>query len=447
MMTGKIDLRSSLKARFTRQIVVAFTMLLTVFSGLTVAVIAGHLYRDAERDTKTILEDLARQQPNTVRGLIDGYNRFTDPRIWPMVIGRVWLRSPNAAATPTRPTDDGMLWNPATYRLSTGIGTSTYVIDWPLASDVALLTELSTVLVLVMLALLAAAVGMARWATSRILEPVKVMTSGVQRMLDQAQILPLPRTSARDEFYDLTELLNRVLSDLDEGRKRDHALLAAATHHLRTPLAVIRGNLEVASREDDFSSPTHAESMAAIYRTLEDMSRLIEDLLSMEHVADLPPKLLTTLVLKPTRATFMEDVSAMTVGRTDIAIEVGDAAIDETRTVLAYPEFARRAFWAVMENAFKYCEPGAGRIWVKLEGDGHRGLSGISIANNGPGIAPDEIPEVFTRFYQGRLGRPLGGGTGLGLSLAQSLMRAQSGMIELASSPALTRVTLWFRNA
>ncbi|WP_420824572.1 ATP-binding protein [Sulfobacillus harzensis] len=98
-----------------------------------------------------------------------------------------------------------------------------------------------------------------------------------------------------------------------------------------------------------------------------------------------------------------------------------------------------------MENALKYSDPVRGQIAMVLRWDVQSGYVGILVRNNGKGIPAYEMPLVFGRFYRGEEARVVEGGTGLGLSLAQSLMRAQHGTIGMTSADGTTEVTLWFR--
>jgi signal transduction histidine kinase len=438
--------RASLKLQLVRQIVVVIAILLTSFSALTLAAIAGHLYHDARRDTRTILNNLWSQHRRAISEVIHAYNRPTDPRIWMLRYGQVVARSPNTPPLPPKAQYSGLLWQPAAYQLDVHVRRDEFVIDWPLVSDWALLQQLSLVVLVVTLLGVAASLAVARWATRRTLGPVKSMTAGVQRMLDTGQIWPIPLPNGRDEFHDLAGLLNRLLTDLEERRQRDQALLADATHHLRTPLAVIRGNLDVALGGKPGRGPLHDESVAAVYRTVDDMAHLIEDLLAMEHAANLPHTVLIPMSLDEMAYEVIDDVRALTADRHNLRLDAVCATVG-TRSVTAYPAFARRAFWAVLENALHYCDPKAGHISVQIVDDPERGFRGITVGNNGAGIAAEELPKVFTRFYRGEAGRSFGQGTGLGLSLAQALMRAQGGTIGIVSKDSWTRVTLWFRLA
>lgn len=438
--------RASLKVRLTRQIVVVISILLAWFSAITLAAVAGYLYHDAHRDTRTILHNLTSQHREAVQEVIRAYNRPTDPRIWMLRQGIVVAQSPNAKPRPRDPQHTGILRHPVTYQLAAAVGRSQFVIDWPLTSDWLLLRDLSIIVVAVTLTGMGAGVAVARWTTRRTLGPVKSMTSGVQRMLNTGEIGPIPLPSGRDEFHDLAGLLNRLLANLEEQRQRDQQFISNATHQLRTPLAVIQGNMDRVLRAHPAAQDSHKESVSTLYRTVDDMAHLIDDLLTMENAANLSQALLQPMRLDEMTREVIEDVRALTTDRHELSVD-GCCPKGRPWSVMAYPAFARRAFWAVMENALTYCDAIAGHVTVEVVEDAERGFVGIAIGNNGLGILPEELPLVVSRFYRGTSGRTSGQGTGLGLALAQSLMRAQQGTLGLVSSSTWTRVTLWFRKA
>lgn len=442
MMRKAGDRRISIRARLTRQFVAAVLAIVVTFAAVTLVAITMHLYRDAEVDARMILGNLTAQRRESTEVILDAYSRTTDPRIWILQGNRVINSSLNAPPAPPQLSYTGLLWQPATYQLSRTVAQTTFVIDWPLSSDAALLRELSLVVLLVTLAGMGAGVAAARWTTHRALAPVKSLTLGVRRMLDAGRIMQVPMPSGRDEFYDLAGLLNRLLSDLEERRQRERTLLADATHHLRTPMAVIRGNLDLVQAGEDINPAVRDESLVVIDRTLVDMSRLVDDLLTMEHARNLPTRLVVPLDLRALMREVVEDARAIANEGTTVTM---DQAPGGPAWGWAYPEFARRALWAIMENALKYCDSDHGQIAMAVKHDLDSGYVGILVSNNGKGIAAHEMPLIFSRFYRGEAARVTEGGTGLGLSLARSLMLAQSGTISMTSSDGTTEATLWFR--
>lgn len=433
---------SSIRARLTRQLVAAILGLLMSYGAVTLAAITRHLYRDAKFDTRTILSNLIAERRQSIAVVLDAYSRATDPRIWVIGDTRVIDRSPNARRSPPQWAYTGLLWGPVRYQLTRTVNHTTFVIDWPLLSDAALLRDLSVVAFFVTLAGMGAGVAIARWTARRAWVPLRSLTLGVRSMLDQDRVMPIPMSSDRDEFYDLAGLLNRLLSDVQARRKRDQALLADATHHLRTPMAVIRGNLDLVKNGAQIDPTVREESLAAIDRAVLDMSRLVDDLLAMEHASNLPPRLLMPWDLQVLAKEVYDDARAIAGDHINLAF------LEQTSGstwVKAYPEFARRALWAIVENALRYCDPIAGQIILRLRWDRPSGYVGISVRNNGKGIPSHEMPLIFSRFYRGATARTMDGGTGLGLSLAQSLMRAQHGTVGMTSTEGTTAATLWFR--
>lgn len=431
----------SLKAHLTRQVVLTILGMIIAFAMVTLAAITAHFYQDALFDSRMILRNLVSQRKTSQKLVLNVYNRSTDARIWVVQATHVIARSRNAPPTPPKFPYTGILLDPITYQLARPVNHVTFVVDWPLSSDVTLLRNLSLVVVLVTLAGMGVGIWASRWTTRRALKSVEAMTLGVRRMLDTGHVTPIPMPPVRDEFYDLTGLFNRLLSHLEERRQRDQALLADATHHLRTPMAVIRGNLDLVRTGKELSEVVRDESMAAIDRTLTDMSRLIDDLLAMESAHNLSAQLLVHLDLLALAREVFEDACAIASDSTHLMF---DHVFDGSIWVWAYPAFARRALWSIMDNALKYCDPVNGHLVMALTEDRSSGFSGISLTNNGRGIAAQDMPLIFSRFFRGKEAQAVGG-TGLGLSLAQSLMRAQLGTISMTSQNGKTHATLWFK--
>ncbi|NMP23177.1 HAMP domain-containing histidine kinase [Sulfobacillus sp. DSM 109850] len=381
--------RSSIRARLTRQFVAAILGLLMSFAAVTLAAIAVHLYRDAEFDTRMILGNLTSQQTESIEVVLDAYSRSTDPRIWVVRGARVIDGSPNALGTPPKLPYTGLLWNPVSYQLTRTVKHTTFVIDWPLSSDAALLRELSLVVLFVTLAGMGAGVATARWTTRRALVPLKSLTSGVRSMLDAGRIMPIPMSSGRDEFYDLAGLLNRLLSDLEERRQRDQALLADATHHLRTPMAVIRGNLDLVKAGEQIDRTVREESLAAIDRTVLDMSRLVDDLLTMEHAHNLPPRLLMPLDLLTLAKEVYDDARAIAGERINLAFDEHIAGgtwvytkAARTFPTLVNPFLSKARIW-LGENAEARAPTGVSRIRAACSVDDYGKCSQIQRSRQG----------------------------------------------------------------
>ncbi len=434
-----------LRRRLTREIMSAIVVLVLAFALTTLLAIGLHLDHDAQRDVHTLFSNLSRQNPRALTGLVQAYNRPSDPRIWVIKDQRVMDRSPNSPLQPPRAGLAGFIWQrPPVFQGQALRGGLTFVIDWPLASDLTLFRGLALVVAAVTALAAVAGVAIARWTTRRALEPVKTMTDGVQRMLDTRSIHPLPLPSGEDEFTKLAVLLNRLLASLEHQRQQERDLLADAAHHLRTPLGVIRGNLDILRRWHALDLSTRDECLETLDRTVTEMAQLARDLLTMEQASASVDISLSGLQLAVLLREVAEDASALAAAQPPLTVELTVEPSLSNIRVLAYEAFARRALWAVIENALKYCSPERGTVRLELCAAPNDPLLGVRVQDNGPGIPAEELPHVFTRFYRGAQARQ-SPGAGLGLALARALMQAQHGSIQIQADSRGTIVTLWFR--
>jgi two-component system sensor histidine kinase MprB len=254
-------------------------------------------------------------------------------------------------------------------------------------------------------------------------------------MLETNQFLPVQNPSRTDdEFSQLAELLSELLQTLDARWQRDRMVLADAAHQLRTPLEVIRGNIDILRDWDAIDRTTEEETMTAIDRAVSEMVTLVGDLLTLENVRNDGPVDLSPYPLRPLLEDAAEDAHALNpVLRINMESSQG-------LMVLGQEAFARRALWAVLENAVKY-SPAGGLIDISVHTQS--GYVGVSIRDEGPGIPEEDLPHIFTRFYRGANGHGHSG-TGLGLSIAEALMRSQRGNITVEADEGGTVFTLWF---
>lgn len=415
---------------------------LILFSLTTLGAVLWHMSRDVRQHAQHTLAVIGTEYGAGLSKTLRIYNRPDESRIWVMRGWHVVLRSPNAAAHPPARIRAGFLRTFNAYQLVSRNKARTLVIDVPLTGDDILVTLLLAALVIGSAAGTLIIRGAARWVVQQTLQPMHSMTSAAERMLTAGTIEPLPIPTVGDEFYDLSVLLNRLLSDLREQRKRERAQLADVTHHLRTPLTVIQGNLNVL-QHDGSATPQGKAALMTIDTTVSEMKSLVSDLLIMEQASNFSPEMLTPMRYWDLVQEVAEYARAIISEFPHISLEVGTDWDKETH-IMVHPEFARRAFWTITDNAVKYCDPSGGYIGIFPVRD-LPGFSGVAIANNGPEISPADMPHIFKRFYRGSHSRDIPG-SGLGLSLARTLTRAQNGTIDINSRNGLTRVTLRFRN-
>lgn len=425
----------SLRTRFTIQTGGAIVSLVVAFALITLFAVSIHLYDAAASDAASVYSGISEAHGATLQVLLHEYTRSVDPHVWILRGTRVLFRSPNTAPYPFGPLVNGIARRSVSSRLVRSRNGLQYVVDWPLRPDIDLLRDLILVMGIAGVAAAAGGVLLGRWTTHRVLEPVKRMTHSVERMLATGQFLPVENPSRTDdEFSRLAGLLSQLVQTLESRWQRDRTLLADAAHQLRTPLEVIRGNLDIVRKWDAIDRATEEETMAAIDRTVSEMITLVGDLLTLEHVRNDGPVQLAPYGMRTLLEDASEDARALSPG---LAITLETPKYD---IVLSHEPFARRALWAVLENAVKYSPPG-GRIDISAHRQG--AFLGVTVADHGPGIPPEDIPHIFTRFYRGVNGHG-NSGTGLGLSIAEALMKSQQGYITAESSGNGASFTLWF---
>ena len=219
-----------------------------------------------------------------------------------------------------------------------------------------------------------------------------------------------------------------LLRDMTRERELDEfktTLLAAVGHEVRTPLAAIKGHASTLLQEDVTWSPAdqrhflqtisgEADRLAQLVSNLLDLSRQEAGLLSLNRV----PARVQDLVAKT-----IERLSSQGV---TIAVHIPDKLplvnVDNARIEVVLHN--------LVSNALVYGE-GEVRINAERQDDGIV----VSVADNGTGIAPDELPHVFERFYRARHGHQKhSGGTGLGLTICKAFIEAHGGVIWAESS-------------
>jgi len=279
---------------------------------------------------------------------------------------------------------------------------------------------------LVLSVVIAFAVG--RFLATRSLKPIRVIAARARRIGADQLARRLPVSGSGDELDQLIVTLNDLLARIERYVSQLRQFTADASHELRTPLAALRGSTEVAlSRERSAGGLrrvleehiTHFERMQRIAEDLLLLSRLDagESVLKNENVA-LPEAILATVDLY--RPVAEERAIQLSVSPMPPVEVVGDSG--RIRQVLCN----------LLDNAVKFTGE-AGHISLSLaEVDGN---ARISIRDDGMGITEVDLPRVFDRFYCADRARAIanGAGSGLGLSICRSIVRAHGGDIHLRS--------------
>ncbi len=272
------------------------------------------------------------------------------------------------------------------------------------------------------------ALVVSRFMAYRSLRSVDLMTATAMRIGTRRLTDRLPRTGNGDEIDRLAETLNNMLDRIESHVRRLQQFTADASHELRSPLAALRGNAEVAL--------TSARSADDLRHVIEDsvehydrLSRIAEDLLLLARV-DAGENILRPERIRLDKA--VEDVVDLYAPlAADRKIEL---QFDRRQEIVLRADGARvrQVVGNLIDNAIKYTE-GPGRIEVSLTAS--NGHARIGVRDTGVGIPSDELPHVFDRFYRVDRSRSLrrAPGSGLGLPICRSIIEAHGGRIDLES--------------
>lgn len=275
------------------------------------------------------------------------------------------------------------------------------------------------------------------WLTRRALQPLAELTKAAKGIDERTLGRALPRSGNGDELDELAGVLNAMQARLNDSFSRIREFTLHASHELKTPLTVMHGELETALRDDNLPAAERERFLSQ----LDEIHRLstIVDGLTLLTQADTGQ---VRLKMEPVRLDELaRDIHADTVILAEPAgIKVELTACEEL-TVLGNAHRLRQLLLNLADNAVKYNESG-GSIVMSLRRAGQS--AEFTIANTGPGLAPEILPRVFDRFFRGDPAHGSGvEGCGLGLSIAQWIASAHGGTIHIESTPSkLTTVTL-----
>ncbi len=271
--------------------------------------------------------------------------------------------------------------------------------------------------------------GLATWFSSmQALHPLDNVTKAALQITsadDLSRRIPYSG-STKDEVGQLVSAFNQTLSRLENLFSTQRRFLADVGHELRTPLTVIKGNVGLMRKINEFDE----ESLATIDDEVDRLTRMVGDLLLLAQAESGKIPLAHELVELDTM--LLEALNQMRVlARDRVTLNLGD--IDQV-LVCGDRDRLKQVVVNLLGNAINYT-PNGGRIDVGLGKVNERAQ--LTVKDNGPGIAPDDLPHIFERFYRGEKSRTRqkdGKGFGLGLSIAYWIIRNHGGRIEVNST-------------
>jgi len=264
------------------------------------------------------------------------------------------------------------------------------------------------------------------------LAPVVAMSSQAGRIGASNLGERLTVQNEKDELGHLAQSFNGLLDRLGESFDRQRRFMADASHELRTPVAILRGESEVALSQQERAPEEYRESLGVLHDEAERLSRIVEDLFTLTRAdAGQYPLQPSDFYLDELIAECVH--SARTLAQAKKISLTFEGAPESP--IHADESLLRRMLLNLLDNAIKYT-PDFGRVGVACQRNGQEYV--VSMADTGCGIPAELRPRIFERFFRADKARSRserdGGGAGLGLAISRWIAEAHQGRLELTRS-------------
>lgn len=274
------------------------------------------------------------------------------------------------------------------------------------------------------------------YLTRRLLRPIEVISQTARNITINDLSQRIDTTGPNDELMELARTINSMVDRLERSVNRQKQFISDASHELRTPIAVIQGYIRLLERWGKKDPAILDESIDAIRTEAENMRRLFEQLLTLAQAdsgQQLPEYELFSL--KPLVEDTLRDFTLIAPDRQIQCQVTADHEIYADRTAI------RQLLRILLDNSVKFT-PETGTIAVSTRQSGDATV--IVVNDSGIGIAAEDLPHIFDRFYRSEKSRSKAmGGTGLGLSIAKWITDAHGGTITVESTVGIgTTVTV-----
>ncbi len=291
------------------------------------------------------------------------------------------------------------------------------------------LHQLLLLLLIAVPALLLVASAGGLFLANKALRPVDAITQIARRIGsgDLSQRIRIKRVN--DELGRLASTFNEMIAKLEKSFRQVKRFTADASHELKTPLTILRGEVEVGLKKKR-GLKEYQQILASNLEEINRMSRIVEDLLTLSRA----------------------DMGELTMEREEIALSALARKVWQDLQLLAKkkriqlkfmdngftgvegdPLFLRQLILNLTENGLKYTRAG-GEVVVRVKGDRDQGVVRLLVSDTGVGIPQKDLKRIFDRFYRVDKARSREtGGTGLGLSICQWIVQAHEGQIAVES--------------
>ena len=268
------------------------------------------------------------------------------------------------------------------------------------------------------------------FALSRGLSPLAELQERI-RARPQDDLSPIDPRQVPEEISPLVGSFNDMLQRLAQTVEMQKRFIADAAHQMKTPLAGMRMQSELALRQVD-PSEIH-QSLEQLAKSSESATRLVNQLLALARAENQPHAGLAFEEIdlsRLARATVQDWVQASFASHIDLGVELPDEPQHAPRRIAGNAMMLRELLSNLIDNALRYT-PAGGSVTVRVRRDGEHAL--LEVEDTGPGIAPAERAHVFERFYR-ILGSNVAG-SGLGLAIVREIAQQHGAEIDIFNNP------------
>lgn len=345
-----------------------------------------------------------------------------------LIYGRIIVNAPFVDGLFQRfPGRDGEDWYVYDTRLDTGENGSLWLRTCISSDTLTGLQNGQSLLLRLMVPVLAGLAGLCGWFLARrILKPVEAMTATATSIADGNDLARrIPLDGPEDELWRMGSVYNDMLARLEQSFERERRFSADAAHELRTPVAAILNQAELAL-SDEISEGDRLAALEVIRQRAGGMNTLINTLLQLARMESGQTTPARDMVSLDEMCQLVIESFEETAGEKGITLSVHAEPVNVPGDQLMLTQ----AVMNLLDNAIRYGKEG-GHARVSLESD--KTTARITVTDYGPGMTPEQMAHCFDRFWQADTARQKG--TGLGLSLVSRIARLHGGEATVAGVP------------
>jgi two-component system sensor histidine kinase MprB len=296
----------------------------------------------------------------------------------------------------------------------------------PLTEEDSLLSRLRLILVLVCAGGIALAALLGRLVAGTAMLPLRRLTAATEHVTATQDLSGRIAPAGQDEigrlassFNAMLDALERSMRALDASVHAQRQLVADASHELRTPVTSLRTNIEILQQSDpDIDGRERARLLGDVVEQIEELTLLVNDLIDLARGEQEP---------REAEEVRLDAVVEEVAERARRNAPEASLELDlEQTVVLGVPSRIARAVGNLIDNAIKH--GGGGPVQIALR-DGE-----LTVRDHGAGIAPEDLPHVFDRFYRGANARRRPG-SGLGLAIVRQVVEQHGGTVTARDAP------------